>query len=103
MQKVARTDHADIDALRSLIEIALKTATPEQMMVAFKALNPTLDIRYYGQGDFQINHPLEADCAFCSQTTALSEEISITWTQWKCPCCGNWNDAPPSIAASDQS
>ncbi|HRY03381.1 MAG TPA: hypothetical protein P5256_09645 [Beijerinckiaceae bacterium] len=101
MQKLARTDHADLEALRSLIEIALKTATPEQLMVAYKALNPKLDIRYYGQGEFQIDHPVEADCGFCTQTIALCDEIATTWTQWRCPCCGNWNDSPPSSDASD--
>lgn len=37
-------------------------------------------------------------CLNCEEgpfhTDGSDEDVETTWQQWRCPCCGFWNDRP---------
>lgn len=35
----------------------------------------------------------QAVCGFCGEFIEVADSaVESTWQQWRCPCCGNWND-----------
>jgi DNA-directed RNA polymerase subunit RPC12/RpoP len=43
-------------------------------------------------------------CAYCSEDFPEDKDIGdieTTHQQWRCPCCGSWNDRTDTQEASD--
>ncbi len=38
--------------------------------------------------------PATLKCDACGEACGPSDPDETNWQQWKCPCCGSWNDNP---------
>lgn len=79
----------DVERQRDILLATLAAARDQLPRTCLRDLVENVLVAVTGHRGFD---RFLASCSACEESWDVHDLEETTWQQWRCPCCGSWND-----------